>query len=60
MQYRTALYGAFVIDRNGVIVARDGSSYSYDSTGRMIQGDLNPLPFETIAGILASLIEDEL
>lgn len=60
MQYRTALYGAFVIDRSGVIVARDGWSYFYDSTGRMIQVDLNPLPFETIAGILTSLIEDEL
>lgn len=60
MQYRTALYGAFVIDHEGSIVARDGWSYRYDATGRLLQADLDPLSSYEISGILSGLLEDEL
>ncbi|MCK4570403.1 hypothetical protein KAT84_00500 [Candidatus Bipolaricaulota bacterium] len=60
MQYRTAFYGAFVINHEGSIVARDGWSYRYDATGRLLQAELDPLSFLEISEILAGLLEDEL
>lgn len=60
VQYRTAFYGAYVIDAKGIIAARDGWSHYYDSAGRLTRADLNPLSDVAILGVLESLIETDL
>jgi hypothetical protein len=57
--YRTFVYGALVIDTDGVIVARDTWVYHYDASGRLASADLDPLSFWTISGIMESLIVGE-
>jgi hypothetical protein len=60
LKYRSLYHSAFVIDAEGVVVARDGWSWYYDSTGRLIHADLNPLSFFEIGTILSSLYKGEL
>ena len=59
LQYRSIFHGALVIDQDGNIVARDGWSYRYDATGRLIHADLDPLLVMEISEILDSLVETD-